>query len=234
MLLKRLVHAIGGVYLQELQVQEKPAPRLNERPIEYEFVFRAVAEYCPKTMMDVGTGQSALPALVQTCGVHVFAIDHHTDYWKVRPRNIHFNVVPDDIRRPRTNGHYDMITCVSVLEHIKEDEQAVCSMVSKLNPGGHLILTFPYSERLSHSNVYTIAGSYGANVKSYVTRQYCRADLDLWMRLAGAEIVEQEYWRLFDSEYWSVGNLVRPAQRVGANDRHQLTCLLIRQAQAQL
>jgi predicted SAM-dependent methyltransferase len=38
---------------------------------------------------------------------------------------------------------FDLITCISVLEHIPTDKEAVASMWSLLRPGGRLILTVP-------------------------------------------------------------------------------------------
>jgi SAM-dependent methyltransferase len=40
-------------------------------------------------------------------------------------------------------GAFDLITCISVLEHISEDRKAVEVMWSLLRPGGRLILTVP-------------------------------------------------------------------------------------------
>ncbi|MGA2462864.1 MAG: class I SAM-dependent methyltransferase [Thermodesulfobacteriota bacterium] len=42
-----------------------------------------------------------------------------------------------------TPASFDLITCISVLEHIPEDKLMVESMWSLLRPGGKLILTFP-------------------------------------------------------------------------------------------
>jgi len=47
----------------------------NERTIEYAYVFDAINKHAPRTFLDVGTGKTALPALVKACGIEVFAID---------------------------------------------------------------------------------------------------------------------------------------------------------------
>ncbi len=38
---------------------------------------------------------------------------------------------------------FDLITCISVLEHIPSDREAIDKMWSLLRPGGHLVLTLP-------------------------------------------------------------------------------------------
>jgi hypothetical protein len=49
--------------------------RHNERPVELRFVFDAVTRLCPEVVLDVGTGDSSLPALLRNCGCVVRA-DH--------------------------------------------------------------------------------------------------------------------------------------------------------------
>lgn len=44
-------------------------------------------------------------------------------------------------------GSFDLVTCVSVLEHIPDDRQAVATLWSLVKPGGRLILTVPCMAR---------------------------------------------------------------------------------------
>lgn len=61
---------------------------------------------------------------------------------------------------PLRANSFDLITCISVLEHIPEDSEAVKIMWNLLKPGGRLILTFPcrsaYLEQYISSNEYGI------------------------------------------------------------------------------
>lgn len=52
-----------------------------------------------------------------------------------------FNGVIDDAPWPPAS--FDLVTCISVLEHIPQDDCAVRSMWALLKPGGKLILTLP-------------------------------------------------------------------------------------------
>ena len=59
---------------------------INERPIEYAFMFRAIRNLMPKTVLDVGTGDTALPSLIRACCPMVTAngatiVDQ--EYWQV-------------------------------------------------------------------------------------------------------------------------------------------------------
>jgi len=89
--------------------------RLNERPIEFGFVFRKLGEIYPRTILDVGTGTTALPHLMRNCGFLVTAIDNVHDYWSSGMINRHYHVIDDDITATRLTDTFDLITCISVL-----------------------------------------------------------------------------------------------------------------------
>ncbi len=201
--------------------------RFNERPIEFRYVFQKLSDLYPRTILDVGTGTTALPHLMRNCGFLVTAIDNVTDYWPHGMLNRHYHVIDDDITATRLSEKFDLITCISVLEHIHEPDSAVNNMLALLEPQGHLILTFPYSERSYVRNVYELPGSSYGQRASYTTQSYSREDVRRWVDANGATIVDQEYWQCWNGEYWTVGEQVIPPKRVGPNDRHQLTCLLL-------
>jgi SAM-dependent methyltransferase len=166
--------------------------------------------------------------LIRNCGPVVTATDNVRDYWPDGFVNRHFHVIDDDIRRTRLQGKFDLITCVSVLEHIREHDAAVRSMFHLLRPGGHLVVTFPYTESSYVPNVYDLPASFVREKYPFVTQSYSRAEIDRWVADNGAELVEQEYWRFFDGEHWTCGSPVEPPMKVGRGELHQLTCVLFR------
>lgn len=231
--IKAAIHRVGRAYIRRITQSAKDShkpKRTNERPIEYEFAMECLNAFQPRSVLDVGTGESELPAVVARCGVRVDAIDNVRDYWVSEMVNRSWPVEDIDITAaPEVffQRRYDMVTCISVLEHITDASTAIRNMLAVLNPGGHLILTVPYSENSGHANVYKIEGSYGGRLK-YKASQYTRRDLDLWFGTSDSEVVCQRYYRAFRSSYWSVGELVRPIESVGPDEPHQLTCLAVR------
>jgi 2-polyprenyl-3-methyl-5-hydroxy-6-metoxy-1,4-benzoquinol methylase len=206
--------------------------RYNERPVEFSFVFRKVAEIYPRTILDVGTGTTALPHLLRNCGPLVTAIDNVRDYWSAGMVNRHYHIVDDDITNTRLRDKYDFITCISVLEHIQKADLAVAQMFSLLKPGGHLLMTFPYNEKEYVRNVYELAGSsYGHGVP-YITQSFSRGELDGWLHQNGGTIVDQEYWKFWDGGHWTVGNQIVPPEPASAETPHQLSCVLIKKTAA--
>ena len=201
--------------------------RVNERPVELAFMFRHLATACPDTILDVGTGKSSLPHLLYNCGHRVTAVDNVRDYWRGGMFNRHFTVQHTDITAPGLDETFDFITCISVIEHIRDHEAAVQVMMSLLNPGGSLIITCPYSENRFADNVYDLPeAGYGQNFQ-YICRSYSRTELNAWMQASGGHIADQEYWRCFTGELWTFGEQLYPPEQTGPDSPHQLTCLRI-------
>ena len=204
-------HRVGRAYLTRITTAEHRDQRFhrtNERTVEYRFVFEWLNRLQPRTVLDVGTGQSALPALVRTCGFVVTAIDNVEHYWPKGMVNRHWRVEQDDVTK--ANGHhpaFDVTLCISVLEHISNPMAAVTGLYTRTVPGGVVLLTTPFGAA-GHPNVYTLPSSYGAT-EPYICRQSCPADLADWLRV-GFTLDHAEYWQLFQSPYWSVGSLQRP------------------------
>lgn len=229
-LLRSAARRAGNWYLrrscEQEFVRQKPTDQ-NERPVEYRFAFEWLAKLCPRNVLDVGTGQSALPALVRTCGIRVVAIDNVVDYWPAGMVNRHWHVLNQDVRSPALAERFDVVLCISTLEHIPDHLEALRGMHRMLAEGGHILLTVPYKEDEYIENVYALPGSYGQGLP-YVAQQFSRRQIEAWP----GRVIHQEFWQFFDSPHWSVGNKIRPPRQVGRDELHQLTCVLIQKSQA--
>lgn len=229
-MLKNVIHRLGQLYIQKIVENEALSQNFtkhNERPIEYRFVFHCLTQLRPLTVLDVGTGTTALPSLMANCGCVVRAIDNIRDYWPSGMVNRHWQVINDDIRKPQTKEHFDMVTCVSVIEHIDKPVIAFKSMIALLRPGGHLVLTTPYNEQRSVPNVYALPGAAYGQDAPYICRSTSRREVDGWLSETGAEIVCQEFWQFWSGEVWTQGTPLSAPRQVSRNDSHQLTCLLL-------
>jgi 2-polyprenyl-3-methyl-5-hydroxy-6-metoxy-1,4-benzoquinol methylase len=216
---------INGVNKREFL--HPPFNAFNERPVEYRFVFEQISELYPKKVLDVGTGVTALPHLMANCGIKVSAIDNIKDYWARGMFNRHYFVINDDIISPKIKDSFDMITCISTLEHIEKFDQAVRSMFGLLNKGGYLVLTFPYTENKFIDNVYALPGS-SARQTSFKTHSYSREKVENWAKENNAEMVKQEYWQFFTGDFWTIGEKLPIPKKVSKNDKHQISCILMR------
>lgn len=212
----------------KVEFENQTFKRINERAIEYAFLFKHLNEISKKKILDIGSGKTSLPHMMSNCGYIVTAIDNVQDYWISKVFNRHYYIIDDDITDTNLKENYDIITCISVLEHIPNYNGAIKNMYSLLKSGGYLILTFPYNEIKYIKNVYELTNAgYGKDFP-YICQIFSRKQVDNWIHQNGGIIEDQEYWQIWDGEFWTIGNQLIPPNRVNKNEKHQLTCLLIR------
>jgi len=230
-IIKALVNSIGMLYpsfLCKLEYDNQKNLNYNERPVEFSFLFSKILEIWPETILDVGTGKTSLPHMLRNCGFMVTAIDNISDYWSHGMVNRHYHVINDDIKSTKLQDTFDVITCVSVLEHITEHRTAMKSMYSLLNPGGYLILTCPYNDKQYVPNVYELDESNVKHTVDFVTQSFSSIERDTWLQDNQFTLVDEEYWHFFDGEFWTCGErLVKPKQ-VNKEESHQICCMLFR------
>ena len=190
----------------------------NERPIEYAFALHWIAAEYPSKVLDVGTGGSPLPALIKWMRIKVVA----TDIAIVR--NKHFSVTIDDITNTNLAPEsFDMVLCISTLEHIPDADKAAENMFKLLRDDGLLILTIPYTEDLYIDNVYKLV-----NIKRpYICQSFNREKLNDWIRGKG-KIIEQEYYDCWKGEFWKQGKQIIPPEKTSKTSNHDMTCIAIR------
>lgn len=228
-----LIYDEGPRYVSFMNINEyrrnvENTQRKNERPVECSFVFKYLAKFNPETILDVGTGISALPAMMSQCGYKVTAIDNIVDYWKAGCENRHYLVMDGDITNVKFKSKYDFITCISTLEHIKKYKEAFHNMISALKSTGKLIITCPYNEDEYIDNVYKLKDSiHNKKIKLYVSQAFSREKVDELLARENCYIIEQEYWQYYSGKFWSCGEPIFPPNKVDSTISHQMTCVLI-------
>ena len=228
----RNIFAILANFLTRYEYRHQKFEAINERSIEYGFVFDCITCYMPTHVLDVGTGKTALPHLVRNCGPLVTAIDNVHDFWPGGMINRHYHVKNIDISAPELNlrVEFNMITCISVLEHIANFEQAVRNMMDLLPINGYLILTFPYIEAGYYiANVYDMAESnaYDRDIP-FICQSFTRDILDKLVDDNGGRIIKQKYWQCWTGEFWTAGERIIPPRQKEATEPHNLTCVAIK------
>ncbi len=232
--LYRLYSTLARWYLSPiLRLEWKSSMRRtpNERPIEFAFALKWLAKIYPMEVLDVGSGTTAWPHVMANCGFSVTAIDKIEGYWRGGFFNRHYYIINDDITKPKITKQFDLITCISVLEHIPNHEEAIRQMFRLLKPGGYLVLTFPYNEKQYIDNVYKLQGAgYGQDV-SCICRVYSRKEIDTWLEANSATIIDQEYYEIFTGDFWTFGKRIYPPRPGDRSAKVHLTCVIIQNTQ---
>jgi 2-polyprenyl-3-methyl-5-hydroxy-6-metoxy-1,4-benzoquinol methylase len=229
-IVSKALDRLGASYLRRVcarEFRQQTYTGTNERPLEYAFLFREIAACWPTSILDVGTGTTALPHLLRTCGFLVTASDNTRDYWPEGMVNRHYHIVDDDITDTKITQVFDVVTCISVLEHVPAHARAMAAMHRLLRPGGRLILTCPYHETGYVPNVYKLPESSVRTDYPFVTQAFSRKELDGWLSQGPFTLVKQEYWQFFEGEHWTCGpRLPKPVQ-VARDARHQLSFMVL-------
>lgn len=130
---------------------EQPLPPLAIRAwLRYDVVRRAFDKLSPKTVLEIGCGQGAFGARLAGDTVYLAVEPDPTSYAVARSRieprggrviNGTHEAVPADTT-------YDVVCTFEVLEHIEDDRGVLADWVTKIKPGGHLVLSVPaFQER---------------------------------------------------------------------------------------
>ena len=167
----------------------------NERIVELPYVYRALGRTTPGvSVLDVGAAESTLAFSLASLGYEVTALDIR-GYPLEHPR---LRTVTGDILDWKPEHRFDVVLCVSTLEHIGlevydadpagdgngADNRALDRIRELTNPGGMLILTVPF----------------GAASADETQRSYDRPTLEAL--LAEWEIVDLTVVRQHDELTW--------------------------------
>lgn len=220
---------IGSKYLNpilKLEQTKRPFPLINERSTEYSFTIKHMSNLCSGNVLDIGPGKSSWPHLLSTCGFNVKAIDKMDGYWNSY-FNRHYKIHNDDITNPTTTEKFQFATCLSVLEHIPDHRTAIKNIHSLLEKNGYLILTFPYNENIYDKDIYKHPKAGYGQGANFITQVYSRKEINNWLSDTSFEIIEQEYFKVFSGEMWTMGERITPCKKTSSSELHHLTCLLL-------
>ena len=145
--------------------------------------------------LDIGCGGGILAESMSACNATVTGIDMAEAPLAVARLHQHESGAEVDYRRSTAEslameepGHYDVITCMEMLEHVPDPSQVIRSCAELVKPGGHVF--FSTINRNPKSFLFAIVGGeYVLNLLPKGTHEYDKfirpSELEQWARTAG-------------------------------------------------
>lgn len=159
------------------------------RQYEYTYVFASVKEFAqrspsPVTLLDMGSGVTFFDFFLSDSipESHVVALDSDETYTELfnefnllrmdhNPVHFHLQDARQYINLP--DSSFDVVVCVSVLEHTDDYEKIVASVHRLLRPGGAFIVTFDIATSSTKSG--GIQPSQAANLLNVLSKYFAEA-----------------------------------------------------------
>ena len=183
----------------------KTLQRLRQLRRYNEWVWNRLAPYVGERVLEVGCGVGNFTRFLRH-RERVVATDNNQQYLALlrnsfeRFDNIEVRAV--DWAAPARDGlgaqRFDTILCLNVLEHIENDDNALATFASLLDPGGRLILQVPALHRL-YGEIDRAIGHF---------RRYERDELTAKLRTHGFEVEEARYFNVPGILAWYVNSVL--------------------------
>jgi 2-polyprenyl-6-hydroxyphenyl methylase/3-demethylubiquinone-9 3-methyltransferase len=173
----------------------KPLHEIN--PLRLDYINR-IATLSGKTVLDVGCGGGILSESMAAAGATVTGIDLAEKSLQVAKLHLlesgkqvdYRNIAVEELAAERPE-HYDVVTCMEMLEHVPDPAGVVTACAKLVKPGGHVF--FSTLNRNPKSYLFAILGAeyllhllprgthdYGKFIKPAELAQWCRnADLNV-------------------------------------------------------
>jgi 2-polyprenyl-6-hydroxyphenyl methylase / 3-demethylubiquinone-9 3-methyltransferase len=175
----------------------KPLHDIN--PLRLAYIDRHAA-LAGKTVLDVGCGGGILSESMAGLGANVTGIDLGDKALQVARlhllesgRQVDYRKIAVEDLAGEQPGHYDVVTCLEMLEHVPNPQSVIASCAKLVKPGGWVF--FSTLNRNPKSYLLAVVGAeYILNMLPRGTHDYAKfikpSELAAWCRPVGLEIRE--------------------------------------------
>lgn len=156
----------------------KPLHQIN--PLRMHFIKQQYGSLENATIADVGCGAGILTESLAKAGAKVTGIDLADESIEVAKLHlleseldVHYECISVEAHAQAHQNHYDVITCMEMLEHVPDPESIIASCVHMLKPGGYLFLS-TLNRNLKSYLMAIVGAEYILNLLPKGTHQYDR------------------------------------------------------------
>ncbi len=175
----------------------KPLHEINPLRLAY---IDGIAKLAGRTVLDVGCGGGILSEALADAGATVTGIDLADRSLSVAKlhllesgKQVEYRKVAVEDLAAEQPGHYDVVTCMEMLEHVPDPSAVVAACAQLVKTGGHVF--FSTLNRNPKSYLFAIIGAeYVLNLLPRGTHDYAKfikpSELAQWCRNAGLQVQE--------------------------------------------
>jgi len=175
----------------------KPLHEINPLRLAY---IDGIAHLAGKSVLDVGCGGGILSEALADAGATVTGIDLADRSLNVAKlhllesgKQVEYRKVAVEDLAVEQPGHYDVVTCMEMLEHVPDPSAVIAACAQLVKPGGHVF--FSTLNRNPKSYLFAIIGAeYVLNLLPRGTHDYAKfikpSELAQWCRDAGLQVQE--------------------------------------------
>jgi len=173
----------------------RPLHEIN--PLRLEYIERHAGGLAGKRVVDVGCGGGLLAEAMAAKGAEVTGIDVGGSNLEVAKLHllesgleVEYRQISAELLAEEKPGHFDVVTCMEMLEHVPDPASVVRACAAMAKPGGTVV--FSTINRNPKSYLFAIVGAeYLLHLLPRGTHDYSRfirpSELDRWIRDAGLE-----------------------------------------------
>ena len=174
----------------------KPLHEIN--PLRLDYIDQHAGGLEGKRVLDVGCGGGILAESMAQRGARVTGIDMGKANIEVAKLHLYesglevdYRQVPVETLAGEQPGHYDLVTCMEMLEHVPDPESVIRACATLTRPGGKVF--FSTLNRNPKSYLFAIVGAeYVLGLLPRGTHDYARfirpSELEAWARRAGLRL----------------------------------------------
>lgn len=179
-----------GFYQTYFAVEKKHWLMRVRRAIMHDQLTRFLAPLASKKILDVGSGSGMLIGELQQLGIDAYGIDSSAEAiaygTKEGVRNL--SVMPSTNKLPYPEAHFDAVLAMDVLEHLRDESDALSEFTRVLKKDGMLFVTVP---------AYMFLWGKQDEVSQHFRRYTMGGMIELFRTDGNFEIVRRSYFNTF-------------------------------------
>jgi predicted TPR repeat methyltransferase len=154
-----------------------------------DLVDKIIKSHCRKwaNMLDVGCGVGSNAEVLLKYSQNVCGLDMSRQSLEFCSKKGYTKLIHSTVKNMSLSIKFDLILCMDVLEHIKDDHRAVCKLKEHLSKDGILIISVPAHMYLWNDN----------DVFSHHLRRYKLKRIVEIVKNSGLSIIKISYWNQF-------------------------------------